>query len=183
MTTEAAAGVARWAIDPSHTLAEFSVRHLMISRVKGRFGQLSGTITVDPNDLTGAEIDVEIDVASIDTRDAQRDEHLRSADFFDVANHPKMHFKSREVIYKGGENYEVIGDLTIRGVTRPVTLNATYEGRVTDPWGNERIGFSATAELNRQDFGLTWNQALEAGGVLVGDKVNIHLEVEAVRQG
>lgn len=181
-TTQASQGTARWKIDASHTLVEFAVRHLMISTVKGRFAQVEGTITADPDRLTEAQVQVSIDTASIDTRDEQRDAHLRSADFFDVEKFPKMTFTSREIKSKGDNRLEVVGDLTIRDVTRPVTLDATFEGRVKDPWGNERIGFSAAGELDRRDFGLTWNTALEAGGVLVGDKVKIHLEVEAVKE-
>src|SRR5690606_246814 len=135
-----------------------------------------------PDDLTQMQVEVEIDPATIDTRDENRDNHLRSADFLEVEKYPKMTFVSRQVRAKGGNKYEVVGDLTIRDVTRPVVLDTTFEGRVTDPWGNERLGFSATAELNRQDYGLKWNTPLEAGGVLVGDQVRIHLEVEAVRE-
>lgn len=177
------ANVAQWKIDPSHTLVEFAVRHLMISTVKGRFAEVEGTITADPDDLSSASAEVEIGAASIDTRDQQRDDHLRSADFFDAEKFPKLVFKSRKMTPKGGDKYELEGDLTIRDVTRPITLDVTFEGRAKDPWGNERIGFSATGELDRRDYGLTWNAALETGGVLVGEKVRIHLEVEAIRQG
>lgn len=177
------ANAAQWKIDPSHTLVEFAVRHLMISTVKGRFAEVEGTITADPDDLSSASAEVEIGAASIDTRDQQRDNHLRSADFFDAEKFPKLVFKSRKMTPKGGDKYELEGDLTIRDVTRPITLDVTFEGRAKDPWGNERIGFSATGELDRRDYGLTWNAALETGGVLVGEKVRIHLEVEAIRQG
>lgn len=183
-STPAAARTARWALDPSHSLIEFAVRHLMISTVKGRFGAFEGVITADPNDLTNAAIEVNIDVASIDTRDAKRDEHLRSADFFDAARFPQITFKSRKVSRAAGAGeYSVLGDLTIRGVTRPVTLEAAFSGRGKDPWGNERAAFSATGSIDRKDFGLTWNAALETGGVVVGDQVKISIEVEAVRQG
>lgn len=175
--------VARWKIDPSHSLVEFAVRHLMIATVKGRFGKLDGVIEADPDDLSTLKARVEIDAASIDTRDEQRDGHLRSADFFDVENHPTLTFESRSVEPEGDGRFKLIGDLTIRGVTRPVSLDATFNGRGKDPWGGERIAFEADTTVDRRDFNLTWNTALETGGVLVGDQVKIHIEVEAVREG
>jgi polyisoprenoid-binding protein YceI len=170
-----------WQIDPAHTDAEFAVKHMMISTVKGRFAAVSGIITLDEADLSGSSVEVEIDVASIDTRQEQRDEHLRSADFFDVANHPKIIFRSRRVEAEGKGRFRVVGDLTIRGVTREVVLEATDEGRGTDPWGNEKAGFSARTSIDRQDYGLTWNAALETGGILVGNEVKISLEVQAAK--
>lgn len=178
--TTQAAGTA-WQIDPAHTHVEFSVKHLMIARVKGRFAGVSGTVELAPG-LAGSTVDVAIDAASIDTRDAKRDAHLRSADFFDVERFPELTFRSRRVIPTGMGEFSIVGDLTIRGVTREVTLEVADEGRNTDPWGGERAGFSATTEIDRRDFGLTWNQALETGGVLVGNEVRIALEVELVRQ-
>jgi len=170
-----------WNIDASHTLVEFGIRHLMITTVKGRFGGVEGTIKGDMDDLTGAEVDVKIDAASIDTRDEKRDEHLRSADFFEVEKYPHMTYKSTKVTKTGEKTYTIDGELTIRDVTRPVTLEAEFLGKAVDPWGNEKVGFSAKGKLNRKDFGLTWNAPLEAGGVLVGDEVTIQLEVQATK--
>lgn len=173
---------AKWVIDPAHTVAEFAVRHMMISTVKGRFAGVEGYILADPSDLTTAEAEVTIDAASVDTREPQRDEHLRSADFFDAANHPKITFRSRNVRRTGDNEYELTGDLTIRGVTREVTLRLTFEGQAKDPWGNERAAFHVEGQVNRKDFGLNWNAVLEAGGVLVGEQVKISVDVEAIRQ-
>ena len=170
-----------WQLDPAHSHVEFSVKHLMIARVKGRFADVTGTVELGA-DPAASTVDVVIDAASIDTREAKRDAHLRSADFFDVERFPTIAFRSREVRPTGGGEFSVVGDLTIRDVTREVTLEATEEGRGTDPWGGERAGFSATAQIDRRDFGLTWNQALEAGGVLVGNEIRIALEVELVKQ-
>lgn len=182
ITTEKT-GVAKWVIDPSHSLVEFSVKHMMIATVKGRFGAIDGVITVDPNDLTTASVHVKIDVSSIDTREVKRDEHLRSADFFDVEKFPQITFQSRSITPAGDGEYNLVGDLTMHGVTRPVTLVSTFTGQGKDPWGNDRIAFSAEGKVDRKEFGLTWNAALEAGGVLVGDQVKISIEVEAIRQG
>ena len=169
-----------WSIDPGHSEVGFSVRHLGISKTRGRFSTFSGDIVVAerPED---SRVNVEIDAASVDTRDAGRDEHLRSADFFDVANHPTLTFVTTGVA-PAGERWQVTGDLTVAGVTRPVVLDTEVVGLVTDPWGNDRVGFQASTEVNREDFGLTWNAALEAGGLLVGKTVQIDLEIEAVLQ-
>lgn len=173
----------KWIIDAAHTTVEFSVRHMMITRTKGRFGQIEGTITGDPSDLTTATIEATIDAASIDTREPQRDAHLRSADFFDTENHPHITFKSTKIESKGGDDYTIHGDLTIRGVTRPVVLDATLDGVIEkDMGGDTRLGISATGKINRSDFGLTWNVALEAGGVVVSDEVRMELHAEAVLQ-
>ena len=169
-----------WSIDPSHSEVSFKVRHLGISKTRGRFGAFAGDIVV-AEQPDQSRVTVEIDAASIDTKDQGRDEHLRSADFFDAAQFPTLTFVTRSVEPQG-ERWVVAGDLTIRGVTRPVVLDTEVVGLVTDPWGNERVGFHATAEVNREDFGLTWNAALETGGVLVGKTVQIDLEVEAVLQ-
>ena len=184
MTTASVAPVAQatWAIDPSHSLVEFGVKHMMFTTVKGRFATVSGTIVTDEANPAAASVRAEIDVASIDTREAQRDAHLRSPDFLDAEQHPAITFASTHVSARGRGRYVVTGDLTIRGVTREVSLEAELSGRGADPWGNERIGFSATTTINRKDFGLTWNQALETGGVLVGEDVKIVLEVQATRQ-
>jgi len=174
-------GTAVWTIDPTHTHAEFGVRHLMISTVKGHFSDVAGTVIVEDGDATTAQVDVTIGVASIDTRVEQRDQHLRSPDFFDAARFPALTFRSTSVERAGEDRYRVLGDLTIRDVTRPVTLDVEGTGGLRDPWGNERAGYTATARINRKDFGLNWNQALETGGVLVSDHVRISLEVELVR--
>ena len=179
----ASAGGSSWRIDPAHSHVEFGVRHLMISSVKGAFGDVRGTVWVDESDPRTVLVDVAIQVASIDTRQEQRDAHLRSPDFFDAAKFPTITFRSRRV--QGNPldgDFRLTGDLTVRGITREVTLNVSPEGRLTDPWGEERAGFSAGAKIDRRDFGLTWNQALEAGGVLVGNEINISIEVELIRQ-
>lgn len=171
-----------WSIDPVHSQVDFGVRHMMISTVRGTFGELEGTIHLDEDDLTNSSVEVSIDAASIDTRNEDRDNHLRSGDFLNVEEHPTLRFKSRSV-EPAGDGFVVQGDLTIRGVTREVTLEAEELGRGTDPWGNPRVGFRADTRINRKDFGLTWNQALETGGVLVGDEVKISLEVQAIPAG
>lgn len=179
---EQGAGVSRWVIDPAHTVVEFAVRHMMIATVRGHFGEVEGIIRLDEQDPSNSSVEAKIDVASIDTRQKDRDEHLRSADFFDVTNHPMMEFRSRRVERADGDRYRVIGDLTIRGTTREVELDVIDRGRVTDPWGAERVAFSAEGAIDRTDFGLKWNQALEAGGVVVGNEVKISLEVQAVAE-
>jgi len=171
-----------WNIDPAHSHVEFAVKHLMITTVKGRFGIVRGTVRTDDSDPAKGEVDIEIDVDSIDTREAQRDAHLKSADFFDVEKFPKLTFKSTGITDVDGDEFKLTGDLTIHGVTRPVTLDVTSEGRSKDPWGGERAGFSATDKIKRSDFGLTWNQALETGGFVVGDDVKISLDIELVKQ-
>jgi polyisoprenoid-binding protein YceI len=171
----------RWDVDVGHSAIHFWVRHLVISKVHGRFAKWSGTIELDPQDLTRSSVEVKIDAASIDTQVADRDTHLRSPDFLDVAKYPELSFRSRK-IEKAGEGYRVTGDLTLHGVTRQVVLDAEFNGTAKDPWGNERSAFAAKTSLDRRDYGLTWNAALEAGGVLVGEKVEISLEVEAVKK-
>jgi polyisoprenoid-binding protein YceI len=170
-----------FAIDASHSSVAFTVRHLVVAKTKGRFSDFAGEITIDEDPLKSS-VAVTIQAASIQTADEQRDGHLRSADFFDVENYPTLSFKSTSVAHKGSSSFAVAGELTVRGVARPVTLDLDYEGTVTDPWGGQRAVFSAKTKINREDFGLTWNQALETGGVLVGKDVTIELEVEAVRQ-
>lgn len=172
-----------WQIDPAHSHVEFAVRHLMISTVKGAFGDVRGTVWVDESDVQTVLVDITIQVASIDTRQEQRDAHLRSADFFDAARFPTITFRSRMV--EGNHHdkeFRLVGDLTIRDVTREVVLDVSPEGSLTDPWGAERAGFSAHGKIDRTDFGLTWNQALETGGVLVSNEVKISVEVELIRQ-
>ena len=169
-----------WQIDPTHSNVEFAVRHLMISTVKGRFPDVSGTVTgVGPGEEPS--IDVSIAVASIDTREDQRDAHLRSADFFEADRFPTIRFTSTRVV-PDGDDLKVTGNLTIRDLSKEITLAVTPEGRGTDPWGGERAGYSATTKINRKDFGLTWNQALETGGVLVGDAIKISIDLELVKK-
>ena len=173
-----------WNLDGTHSQIEFSVKHMMFTTVRGRFGEAEGQIKLDTADPSGSSVEVTIDAASLDTRVEDRDKHLRSEDFFDVENHPALTFRSREIrgpIHDSGEAFQILGDLTIRDVTREVTLDARFEGTGTDPWGGTRAGFSAETTIDRRDFGLTWNQALEAGGVLVGHDVKIDLQVQAVK--
>jgi polyisoprenoid-binding protein YceI len=170
-----------WDIDTSHSAIHFWVRHLVISKVHGRFAKWAGTVQLDEQELTRSSVDVRIEAASIDTQVADRDAHLKSADFLDAANHPELAFTSKR-IEKHGDGYRVAGDLTIRGTTREVVLDAEFAGLAKDPWGNQRAGFSAKVAIDRRDFGLTWNAALEAGGVLVGEKVEIAIELEAVKK-
>lgn len=169
-------------IDPSHSSASFSIKHMMIAKVHGAFEKMSGKLEYDAKNPLQSKIEVSIDAASVNTREAQRDQHLRSADFFDVEKYPAITFKSTRVEGEPGD-LKVIGDLTIHGVTLPVTLNV--EGptdEMKDPWGNLKIGASATTKIKRKDFGLTWNAALEAGGFLVGDDVTVQLDVQFVKQ-
>jgi polyisoprenoid-binding protein YceI len=178
-----ALGRAVWRIDPAHTLVEFSVRHLMVATVKGRFTGVRGTIVADAADPARSAVEVAIDAATIDTREARRDAHLRSADFLDAERHPTITFRSTRVEPLGRDRLRVVGALTIRGATREVALEATVNGRGADLSGAEVAGYTATATLDRTAFGLTWNVALETGGVLVGETVGVHIEVEAIRQG
>jgi polyisoprenoid-binding protein YceI len=167
-------------IDASHSHVGFSVRHMMVSKTKGRFAEVRGTIHV-AEDPQGSSVEVEIPVASIDTRDESRDGHLRSPDFFDADQHPVLRYRSSSVTPVAKDRWRVDGELTVRGVTQPVPLEVTFEGGAKDPWGGSRIGFTAKAELDREAFGLTWNQALETGGVLVGKQVRIEIDAEGVR--
>ena len=181
-TPSSAAAVSTWAIDPAHSVVELAVKHMMFSTVKGRFANIAGTIVLDEADLGASSVTAEIDAASIDTGEPQRDGHLRSADFLDVENFPTIAFRSTGVVLRGRSRFILVGDLTIRGVTREVALEAELVGKGTDPWGGQRAGFAATTAINRKEFGLTWNQALEAGGVLVSDQVKISLEIQATLQ-
>lgn len=185
MTPSTIASPARtktWKLDADHAHVEFAVRHLMISKVKGQFTDVEGTLRMDSEDPTTARLDVEIAAASVDTRVEQRDQHLRSPDFLDAARFPALTFHGKSVARAGKDRLRVTGDLTIRDVTREVVLDVTERGGVTDPWGGERVGYEARTRINRKDFGLTWNQALETGGVLVGEDVEITLEAEWVLQ-
>lgn len=165
-------------VDAVHSHVGFSVRHMMVTTVRGRFTSYTGTLNIDAADFTRSTIEGDIDVASIDTGNTDRDNHLKSPDFFDVANHPKIHFKSTG-IKASGDGYVVTGDLTIRGTTHSVSLDVEYAGTSKNPWGQTVTGVSATGSISRKDFGLTWNAALETGGVAVADKVKIEIEVQA----
>lgn len=169
-----------WEIDRAHSTVAFSVRHLMVAKVRGRFGEFAGTIHV-AEDPAESWVDVSIDAASIDTRDEKRDAHLRSQDFFDVESFPTVTFRSTELRKTGTSSFDLAGDLSIRGITRPVVLATEFDGLAADPWGNTRAVFTAETEIDREAFGLTWNQALETGGVLVGKQIKIQIELEAVR--
>ena len=169
-----------WTLDASHTAVEFSVKHLMITTVRGRFADIEGRVTMNGATPDTASVDATIQVASIDTRSEQRDTHLRSADFFDAEHFPDMTFKS--VAIEGTPTrFTMTGDLTIRGTTRPVTLDVVFEGATKDPWGGQRMGFSASGKIDRRDFGLVYNQALETGGVVVGNEIKIQIEAQVVR--
>lgn len=173
----------KWTVDASHSSIDFSLKHMMIARVKGAFHDFEASIEADPADLTTANIQFEVDVASIDTRNSDRDAHLRSADFFDVEKYPTMTFKSTNIVKKSENEYDVTGDLTIHGTTRPETFSVTFEGLAKDPMsGNEKAGFSAEGSINRTDYGLTWNAALETGGVLVGEEIKISIQIEASKE-
>jgi polyisoprenoid-binding protein YceI len=173
-----------WTFDPAHSLVEFSAKHMMITTVKGRLADVRGTLTLDEAHPDRSTVEAEFAAASIDTRNEQRDGHLRSPDFLDAETFPTVSFRSRRIEgarATGGASFRVVGDLTIRGTTREVTLDATYEGRGRDPWGSDRVSFSADTKIDRRDFGLVWNAALESGGVLVSNDVKVHVEVQAVR--
>lgn len=181
-TPQTAATTTTWNIDPVHSAAEFKVKHMMISNVKGHFGTFTGELTLNEADLAKSHVEASIETASINTRDTQRDTHLKSEDFFHAEKFPKLSFKSTRITRAGDGELAVAGDLTIRGVTRNVVFNV--EGPTPpakDPYGNTRLGLSATTKINRKDFGLTWNAALETGGVLVGDEVTITLDVQFVK--
>ncbi len=176
------AATTTWNIDPVHSVAEFKVKHMMISNVKGQFTSVGGTVTLNEADITQSQVEAAIEVASISTRDPQRDNHLKSPDFFDVEKFPSLSFKSTRITRAGNGELAVAGDLSIHGITRNVVF--TVEGPTPpakDPWGHTRIGLSATTKINRKDFGLTWNAALETGGILVGDEVTITLDVQLVK--
>lgn len=171
-----------WEIDSSHSGIHFSIRHMVIAKVRGKFTRWSGTLRLQDGDLATGQVEAVIDASSIDTGVADRDTHLKSPDFLDVAQFPEITFRSSKVDARDASALRVTGELTIHGVTREVVLDAEATGRAKDPWGNERIGFAAKTAIDRKDFGLSWNQVLEAGGLLVGDRLTIEIEVEAVRQ-
>jgi polyisoprenoid-binding protein YceI len=170
-----------WAIDVTHTAVEFEAKHLMIAKVKGRFAEFEGALNV-AEDPTQSSVSVAIKAASLDTRTEQRDEHLRSGDFLEVDKYPEITFASTGVEHDGGDDWLIHGDLTLHGVTKPVKLKTEFEGQTIDPWGGQRVAFSAETKIDREDWGLTWNQALEAGGWLVGKEIKLKVDVEAVLQ-
>jgi polyisoprenoid-binding protein YceI len=180
MTTPAAATTTTWKLDATHTSVEFSAKHLMITTVKGRFADMAGTITVNGDSPAAASVDVTIQAASIDSRTEGRDQHLRSADFLDVEKFPTITFKSTK-LEGARDEFKMTGDLTIHGVTKSITLDVTNEGEVKDPWGGRRMGFTATGKIDRREFGLVWNGALEAGGVLVGTDIKIQIDAQIVQ--
>ena len=181
MTSPSTTAVRTFAIDKAHSEAIFQVRHL-VTKVRGRFGDFEGTIEFDEAQPANSTVTFTIPTASVDTNVADRDKHLRSEDFFFVEKYPAITFASKKIAAKGGDEYAVTGDLTIRGVTKNITLPVTYLGKAKDPWGHEKLGFETEVTINRKDFGLTWNAALEAGGVLVGDEVKLTIDLEAIRQ-
>jgi polyisoprenoid-binding protein YceI len=170
-----------WKIDNAHTHIQFTVRHMMISKVRGMFDKFSGTVALDEADPTRTQVDIQVETASVDTREPNRDNHLRSADFFNSAEYPVMTFKSKRVERTGETSANLVGDLTIRDITREVTLKVEFEGQARSPWGTTSAGFTATTKISRKDWNLTWNQALETGGVLVGDEIEISIELELVQ--
>lgn len=175
--------VSTWAFDPAHSHASFVVSHMVVAKVRGEFGKMTGTLTLDEKDITRSKVEATIDATTIDTREPKRDEHLRSPDFFDVAKYPTITFRSTKVERAGKDRLKVTGDLTMRGVTKPVTLDVTGPtDTIRDPWGNVKRGASATTKLNRQDFGVSWSRTLDSGGLVVGNEVNVEIELELVKQ-
>jgi polyisoprenoid-binding protein YceI len=172
----------RWEIDSSHSSVHFSVRHLVIAKVRGTFARWSGTVQVPDGDFSKATVAVTIDASSINTGVEDRDAHLKSPDFLDAAHYPELRFVGKRVQPRSGSEIDVVGDLTIKGITREVVLNVEPYGQAKDPWGNVRVAFTAKTSIDRKDFGLTWNQVLETGGVMVGERVEIEAEIEAVKQ-
>ena len=172
----------KWLIDPAHTQIQFKVKHLVISTVTGSFQKFEGGMAASRDDFSDGEAWFSADVSSINTNAPDRDTHLKSADFFDEANHPKLTFKSTGFQKKGGDNYKLTGDLTIRGTSHPIELDVEYGGLMKDPWGNTKVGFELTGRLNRKDFGLSWNAITEAGGLVVGEEVKVLINVELSRQ-
>ena len=181
MSTTTAANTFTYSLDPAHTAAKFWVRHMMVSKVHGSFSTVKGTVTLNPTNMEEAQIDVSVETASLSTGVEQRDAHLKSPDFFDVEKFPTILFKSSEIHNIGDSEYKVIGDLTMHGVTRKVTLVAEVSPEVPNPYGGFKIGVSATGTLDREEFGMTWNQAIEAGGVLVGKEVHLQIDAELDR--
>lgn len=176
--TETTTKVMHGVIDPAHSRVQFKVKHLMISNVLGSFKEFEGSATMNRDDYSSALINFSINAASIDTEAADRDAHLKSADFFDVEKYPKIAFEGKGMTPKDEDTFEITGNLTIKDVTKPITLLAEFGGFMTDPWGNKKAGFSVTGDINRKEWGMTWNAALEAGGVLVGDKIKLNCDIQ-----
>ncbi len=169
----------KWNVDVSHTNVGFQVKHMMVSKVRGHFTDFEGTIEGNPENLANSSVKFQVNLDSINTSNEDRDNHLRSPDFFEVEEHPHMIFKSTKITDKGNNEFDLTGDLTIKGVTKEITFDTVFEGKAVNPWGQEVVGFTASGKLDRKEFGLTWNQALEAGGFLVGDTIDISIELEA----
>lgn len=171
----------KWNIDPTHSEIGFKVKHMMFTNVSGKFDQYEGSFLTDGDNFENADITFAANIESINTGNADRDNHLRSADFFDAANNPKLTFKSSSVVKKGGDDYEISGDLSLHGVTKFVRLDAEFGGLMTDPWGNSKAAWSLSGKINRKDFGLNWNAALETGGVLVSEEVRLNIEIQLIK--
>jgi polyisoprenoid-binding protein YceI len=182
MATATRPETSTWQLDATHSSIGFSVKHLMIATVKGTFGKYEASFSGSEDDLSKASLNVKIETSSIDTGNEQRNGHLRSGDFFDVEKYPEITFVGKRIVGDAFGDFKIVGDLTLHGVTKEVTLDATFEGRAKDPWGNSRLGYTAKGKINRTDFGLNWNQALEAGGVLVSEEVKISVEASFIRQ-
>lgn len=180
LSTGAGAETARWDVDPDHSIIEFRVAHMVVSKTAGRFMDYSGFVEMDPEAKTFKAIEATINTASVNTNQEKRDAHLRNADFFDVEKHPTMTYKMKSY-KKHGDGYSAVGDLTLRGVTREITLVGNFNGVTKDPWGNQRAGFNGESKLNRKDFGMVWNKTLDSGGLVVGDDVQIRLDIECIK--
>jgi polyisoprenoid-binding protein YceI len=176
------AQAATWEIDSAHSAAQFAVKHMMVSTVRGEFSNVKGTINLDDKDPAKMSVEATVDATTVNTREPARDKHLKSPDFFDVAKYPAISFKSTSVKKKGASKFAVTGELTLHGVTKPATLDVDMAAEVKDPWGKVRRGAQATTKISRKDYGLAWNKALETGGVVVGDEINITLDIEATKQ-
>ena len=172
----------KWAIDPAHSEIGFKIKHMMFTNISGRFEKYDSNITTEDDDFTKASIEFSADINSINTNNADRDTHLKSADFFDVDKYPKLNFRATSFSKTSDESYELAGDLTMRGVTKSVSLPAEFSGLMKDPWGNTKVGINISGKINRKDWGLTWNGALETGGLLVGEDVSLHIELQLLKQ-
>lgn len=174
--------ISKWTVDKAHSGIDFSIKHMMISTVKGSFNNFDAVIEADPQDLTTANIEFTVDISSIDTRNSDRDAHLKSADLFEVEKYPNITFKATKIVKIDENEYDVTGDVSMHGITRPETFKVTFEGQGKDPWGNEKVGFSAEGKLKRSDYGITYNAVLETGGVLIGDQVKVFIEIQASKE-
>jgi polyisoprenoid-binding protein YceI len=183
MTTATKTAITTWTIDPAHSIAEFAVRHMVLTTVKGRFRELEGMLQIDETRRENSSVSASVDVASIDTSVADRDAHLRSDDFFNAEKYPKIAFHSTRMEPGDDTHFKLVGDLTIRDVTREIVLDGEYEGQIDDPWGNHRAAFTATTQISRKEFNVRWDQFIESGGAVVSDSVKITLHIEAIRKG